>query len=341
MCIVPAIVTCCGESLLFTHVTAATSGAAAADLWYGSRRPMPPSLPSPASDAALGSLAALGSACAWALISLLVRRLSPVFSSMTLNALRSLFAGGLLSAWLVVTGGASGLESVSAGAFALLALSIVIAVGIGDTVFFESARMLGLARAMTVSMIYPLIATLLAALLVREPVTVPVLAGSALTLGGLALIVTARSADGHAPPERLWAGVGAATIASVAWAVSVIALKPPLLEMDATTAQAVRLPVAGAVLWLTPWTRGAAAQIRGSSAGTRWALAGLGVLTAFSSVLFVAGVKYAGVAVATVLSSTAPMFAIPLGMVFLGERMAPGAILGTVVTVAGIAVLQL
>jgi drug/metabolite transporter (DMT)-like permease len=291
------------------------------------------------SDAALGALAALGSACAWALIGLLVRRLSTVFGSATLNALRSLVGGALLLGWVVGTGGTGGLAGVSAWAFGLLALSIVIAVCVGDTVFFESARMLGLARAMTVSMTYPLIATLLAALLVGEPVSASVIAGSALTLGGLALIVIARGRDGHA--GRLWPGIGAATLASVAWAVSVIALRPPLAEMDATTAQAVRLPVAGVVLWATPWTRGAVAQLRTSGPSTRWALAVLGLLTAFSSVLFVAGVKYAGVAVATVLSSTAPMFAIPLGMIFLGERMAPAAVVGTAVTVAGIAVLQL
>ena len=44
---------------------------------------------------------------------------------------------------------------------------------------------------------------------------------------------------------------------------------------------------------------------------------------------------------ATVLSSTAPMFAMPLGYLFLGERMSRRAILGTALTVAGIAVLQL
>ena len=293
------------------------------------------------SDAALGALAALGSACAWALISLLVRRLSPMFGSATLNALRSLVGGALLLGWVVVTGGIGGLAGVSAWAFGLLALSIVIAVCVGDTVFFESARMLGLARAMTLSMTYPLIATLLAALLVGEPVSASVIAGSALTLSGLALIVIARGRDGHGDAGRLWPGIGAATLASVAWAVSVIALRPPLAEMDATTAQAVRLPVAGVVLWATPWTRGAVAQIRTSGPRTRWALAVLGLLTAFSSVLFVAGVKYAGVAVATVLSSTAPMFAIPLGMIFLGERMAPAAMVGTAITVAGIALLQL
>jgi drug/metabolite transporter (DMT)-like permease len=58
-------------------------------------------------------------------------------------------------------------------------------------------------------------------------------------------------------------------------------------------------------------------------------------------VMFVAGVKYAGVAVTSVLSSTAPMFAIPLGVVFLGERVTVRALLGCAVTVAGIVVLHL
>ena len=57
--------------------------------------------------------------------------------------------------------------------------------------------------------------------------------------------------------------------------------------------------------------------------------------------MFVAGVKYAGVAVATVLSSTAPMFAIPLARVCFGERLSRGALVGAGVTVAGIVVLQL
>jgi drug/metabolite transporter (DMT)-like permease len=70
-------------------------------------------------------------------------------------------------------------------------------------------------------------------------------------------------------------------------------------------------------------------------------LAALSALTAVSSVMFVGGLKYAGVAVATVLSSTAPLFAIPLGLVFLGERLRVATLAGALVTVAGIVVLQL
>jgi drug/metabolite transporter (DMT)-like permease len=70
-------------------------------------------------------------------------------------------------------------------------------------------------------------------------------------------------------------------------------------------------------------------------------MAVLSLLTVFSSVMYVAGIKHAGVAVGSILSSVAPMFAIPLGVVFLGERLSLGAVLGVLVTVVGVAVLQL
>ena len=67
----------------------------------------------------------------------------------------------------------------------------------------------------------------------------------------------------------------------------------------------------------------------------------MNLLTTFSSTLFAVGVKYAGVAIGTVLSSTAPMWALLLGSVGLVERLTPTAIAGLVVTVLGIIVLQL
>jgi drug/metabolite transporter (DMT)-like permease len=117
-------------------------------------------------------------------------------------------------------------------------------------------------------------------------------------------------------------------------------MKAPLGEVDPVTAQAMRLPIAGVLLFATPWARGAVGQLRASKPTTVWRIAVLSVLTAFSSVMYVASLKYAGVTVATVLSSTAPLFAIPLGLICLGERLSAGPVLGTVVTVAGIAVLQ-
>jgi drug/metabolite transporter (DMT)-like permease len=291
------------------------------------------------SESSLGALYAVGCALSWAVIGLLVRALSPVFSSITLNAVRSTLGAGLILGWLGMTGGLVGLTAMSGRAFTLLAISVVLAVWLGDTVFFESTRDLGLARAMTVSMSYPLIAALLAAVFLDESLTVRVAVGSVLTLGGVGLTVMTEKPGSHGR-ERFWLGVGAATLASLAWAASVIVLKPSLGEVDAIQAQAVRLPVAAALLWLTPWSWGGAVSLRRQESTALVWLAALGGLTAISSIMFVAGVRHAGVAVATVLSSTAPIFAIPLGFILLGERVTASAVVGTIVTVLGIAVLQ-
>jgi drug/metabolite transporter (DMT)-like permease len=291
------------------------------------------------SDAALGALCATGSALTWSLINLLVRSLSPAFNSVALNALRSTVGSVLIVAWIAAVDGLGGLTDMSARAVWLLAISVVLAVGVGDTIFFESVKWLGLVRAMTMSMVYPLFAALLAALLLGEAPTLRVSVGGLLTLAGL--ILTVRAKGGEVPAHgRFRLGLVAALVAALAWAVSVILLKPALEEVDAVRSQAIRLPLAAAMLWVTPWAWSAHRPLREQGRVGLWQLFALGALSAASSILFVAGVRHAGVAVATVLSSTAPIFALPLGFFFLGERVTPIAIAGIILTVIGIAILQ-
>ena len=290
------------------------------------------------SDPALGAACALGAALAWSVTSLLARTLMPHYGSVTINAVRSGIAGALLVACVVTLDGPAVLVAMSGTTFAVLMVSIVMAIGVGDTVFFESTRAIGLGRAMTIATTYPIGAAILAAAFYGERITTAVATGTLLTLGGVALIVSVRVG---ARPERMWFGVWTAVVASVAWAVSTVMMKTPLHEIEPLTAQAVRLPLASALLFLTPWTRGAAASLREAGRGPLVRMGVLSVITAASSVLFVASLKYAGVAIGSVLSSTAPLFALPLGVIFLGERVSAWTILGALVAVSGIVVLQL
>jgi drug/metabolite transporter (DMT)-like permease len=286
-----------------------------------------------------GVLCALGSAMSWSVTSLMVSALAPGIGSFTINAARTTLTAAIVIGWMLLAGGLDTVLTLSIGSLALLAVSIVLAIAIGDTIFFESAQRLGLGRAMTISMSYPVVAASLAALLLGERLTAPIVIGGLLTLAGLGLIVTARVEPPGEP--RPWRGVVEALLAALAWGVSVVALRVPLDEIDAVSAQAIRLPVGAVMLWVTPWAlRGVPALLRGG-----WPLfirlLVLAALTAVSSVMYGASVKYAGVALATVLSSTAPLFAVPLGVVFLNERLPAPALLGAVVTVAGIVVLRL
>lgn len=289
--------------------------------------------------ATLGALCALGSAVAWALTSLLVRSLSSQFGTVAINAARTTLCTVLIAAWTAAVSDFDGLASVSGRSLLLLIVSIVTAIAIGDTVFFESTRMLGVGRAMTLSMSYPVVAAVLAALLLDERITARIAVGGLLTLAGLALVVANRADTADAPQS--WRGVLAACVAAVAWGVFVIALRIPLEEMDALTAQLVRLPLAAALLWALPWSwRDVPALLRAPTA-VAVRLGVLGVLTGASSVLYVLSIKHAGVAVATVLSSTSPLFAAPLGVVLFGERLPPVALVGAAMTVLGVVVLKL
>ncbi|MGH7388313.1 MAG: DMT family transporter [Candidatus Rokuibacteriota bacterium] len=288
---------------------------------------------------ALGAAAALGSAATWAVTSLLVRRLMPPYTSVGVGAIRSCVGGALLLGTILLLHGPGPLLAIPSGSLALLVVSIVAAICVGDTAFFESTRRLGLARGMSISTTYPLVAAVLAAAFLDEPLTARVAIGALLTLSGVLLIVVRRPEPGLAPEDGWWLGVAGAVIASVAWGVSAVALKPALRDVDAVTAQAVRLPIAGALLFVTPWARGTVSRLRRERTGLR-SLVVLGLLTSVSSVMFVVGLQHAGVAVGSALSATAPMFAIPLGLVFLRERLTAAPIVGSAVTIAGIAVLQ-
>src|SRR5262249_58280361 len=102
------------------------------------------------------------------------------------------------------------------------------------------------------------------------------------------LIVSVRT---EARPEHLWFGVWTAVVAAIAWAVSTAMMKTPLREIDPLHAQAVRLPLASVLLFLTPWARGAGAALRTAGRGPPLPIGVLSVITAGSSVPFVARPK--------------------------------------------------
>jgi drug/metabolite transporter (DMT)-like permease len=288
-----------------------------------------------------GAACALLSALIWTLIGVMARALGPYLNALSINMLRSALGGLLLTLVVLASGGLDPLRGVSALAWLYLGLSLLTAFAIGDTAFFESTKSLGLARAMTISMINPLIASGLAIWLTGERVTLTVAVGAIVTLVGLALIVSERvPAAPEAEAGSGW-GVGLALLAATAWGVSPVLMRPAIMDVDPVSVQAVRLPFAALVLWVTPWARGTGVRVRRHLRAAGPLLLGIGVLTALSAVSWVSGLKYAGITVTSVLSSTSPLFAIPIGLVVFGERVSPRAVVGTIVCLGGIVLLSL
>jgi drug/metabolite transporter (DMT)-like permease len=285
--------------------------------------------------------AALVSALTWTLVSLLARDLVTRIPSLSLNIIRSAGGSVILVPVALAIGDLRALGQVTWLAWSCLVISVLTALGIGDTAFFESTKYLGLSRAMTISTAgYPLLASGLALWWFGERITLTVVVGSVVTLGGLVLIVSERGPDAPGPAEGRRLGLGLALVAALAWAVSAALMKPPVREIDPLTIQAVRLPLSALVLWATPWARGTARGLRAQRRVVGRRVLALSALTALSAVTFLAGLKYAGVALGTVLSSASPLFALPIGLLAFGERVTWRAATGAALTVAGIAILS-
>jgi O-acetylserine/cysteine efflux transporter len=258
----------------------------------------------------------------------------------TINAVRITASGAVVLAIGLATTARAELAAMSGVTFLLMAAATILAAGIGDSIFFECARVLGLGRAMTLAMTYPLMAAAFAAIFLGEPITLRATVGAVTTLAGLGLIVRAQGGGGgtHEGQRRM---VLLSFVVAFTWAASAIMTKPAMSELSPLAAQSIRLPIVAAFLWMTPWARAGLPALVGAGRPVVMPLVVLSVLTVVSSMTWIAGLKYADVIVATVLSSTSPLFALGLAALFLGERLSVAAVLGALLTIAGIVVLDI
>ncbi len=283
-----------------------------------------------------GILAGIGSGLNWAVTSFLIRTLLGRVTPAGLSAIRSTVGGGILIATAIAAG--EGKAMLQAPLWVVLSLwsAILLAMGVGDTLFFRSIDHLGLTRALALSLLNPLLTTLSGIVLYGESMTVPRLIGIGLVIGGLALIVSGRGQDGTRGARALRQGLPLVFLAATSWAVSATILKPALLQVPVLAGTALRIPMAGLVLWLTPWTRGTLDALRASTPAERCRLAGVCVLNAVGSGLFTITIRSGGVAVGNALASTSPLFAIPLEIWILKQRPTARTAVGAVLTVVGI-----
>jgi drug/metabolite transporter (DMT)-like permease len=290
-------------------------------------------------ELAVGIAGALGSAATWALICILAQALSGRLTSAGINAFRALVGGLIVLAGALAAG--YGGEMVTMPLWVALTLwaSILIGYAGGDTIFFLGMQHLGVTRAHTLSMVHPLMSTVAGILLLGESMTAARAAGILLVVGGLALIVTGQSEGGAEASRARRRGIWLVLVAAVAWTVGSVLLKAPLQVVSPVTATAIRSPLAGFVLWLTPWARGTWPAVRMTRGREAFALAAVCLFSALSPILYTFGIKYAGVAVGSVLSTTSPLFTIPLEIAVLGRWPTRRTILGAVTTVLGIALM--
>jgi uncharacterized membrane protein len=293
------------------------------------------------SEMSWGILGGLGCGLTWGAVSLLVRSLSGTITPVGITAVRSILGGAILLVLALFTGRGREMAEMPLWVVLTLWCSIIIAMGFGDTMFFASMDHLGVTRALTLTMVNPLLTTVVGIGLLGEPVTLLRGLGMLLVVGGLVLVISGKGDSGGERRGSMQRGLRLVFLASVSWAISAVMMKPAFQAVSVMAAAAVRVPAAGLILWLTPWTRGVPSALAATTRGERLRLGVICILSAVGSLFFTTGIKYGGVAVGNVLSATAPLFTLPFEVMVLGRRPSRQTALGAVVTIAGIGLMNM
>ncbi|MFI5142900.1 MAG: DMT family transporter [Thermoanaerobaculales bacterium] len=287
-----------------------------------------------------GQLAALATALAWSATSLFFAEAARRIGALRTNLLRLPIALLFLSVTLSVT--AHPLRDLDVRASAYLAVSGVVGLVVGDLALFASMRRLGVRLAMLVMALAPAFAALAGFALLREIPRAVALLGMVTTLAGVAWVVSEPHGD-ESRPHDLTRGIVLAIVGAACQGTGLVLAKLGMGgTVQALPATWVRMGVATIVIWLLTVVTGKAADLEiGVSVRRAWRfLLGGAFFGPFLGVWFsLIAARSGNVGVAATIMATTPVLVIPPVMAFEHYRPTTRALLGTAVTIAGVALL--
>jgi DME family drug/metabolite transporter len=287
-----------------------------------------------------GEAYALACALLWALSSVLLKSQTHKIHVVFLGALRTMPA--LLIYWgiLFLSGRATELLNLPLRTWIYLAGSTLIGLVVGDSIYFQSMKLIGLSRAMPLSTTYPFFTMLLSLLFLDERFGWTVAGGAALIAAGGYLLALHRGrerlVESQAVRRANLIGVVLALCAALCWSISTVLLRVGLEKADTTLANVVRLSVLMVALATMALKLGKIDRIK--SYGLRSLgivfLAGI-VGTGLGTFTFLAAVQRAGAARTSILTATTPLFGVPFSLL-LKERPSSRTLVGTGLTMIGV-----
>ena len=278
----------------------------------------------------VGVAAALGSAALWALGGVVLRDVAGRLSAFYITAIRTSVAALIALLIFAVVGPYDALIHMPSSTIALL-LGTALLLSLGDTAFVRAMAFEDVSRVFTTSTgLYILASVSGSIVFAGEDFSVRLVIAGVAVLVGARLVV--RRQAGAASPVVLRArqpmpALLLAIFAAILWSIGLLILADAMESIDALAANALRMPFTAVFL-------ASIAGVRGEHR-RQWKRQDLipiflnGALMAGATLLFLVAVKEGSVGGVAVLTSTSPIFAVPLAHFFLNERI-------TLVTASGV-----
>lgn len=327
----------------------------------------------------VGFAAALGSAVAWAVAVTLMASQTARLDALSLSLIRAIWAAGFFVAALFVLGDQGEFSRMSVNDMAQMGSAGFLAAGLGEALYAVAIAHAGMTVSFTIIIgLYNLFAYMFSAIFLGQAVDWLVALGSLLAIAGV-YVVTLYGRGGPRPPlalsrsgyrpiaggggattvalsshdvhlpligrtvPRFGFGVTIAILTAMIWATSIVWLNSSTQGFAASAAVLTRMPlillftITGAALWPRSNLRRLDFPLR-----SQGALAVSGVLgTGLGSLLVIVALQEIGSGKTVVLFTTAPLWGLPMAVLFLGERVTRWAPVGAVLTVGGIALIFL
>lgn len=294
----------------------------------------------------LGEILGLIAALIWATSNTLMRTQAVRLGAVAVNFWRCLITVPFFLLLFAIFRDFATLGALAPRTVIYIILGVCIGMVTGDSLQYQSIKLIGVSRAMPIAGCFPVFTVFFAWLLNGEPIRVPVIGGAIVVVMGVMLI----SLPKRAPPVGIIAtsapvavnrtnliGVGLSLTAAVCWSLATVIQSKALAGADVITVNVIRMPIAALVLLVA--SRGRAnIPIRRFGGRTFLFLAVIGIFgTGLGSLTYLGALQLAGAGKTAILGAAAPLFALPLAMLLLGERPGLRGAVGTGLTVLGIA----
>lgn len=288
------------------------------------------------SQQTIGVTAALASAASWAMGSILFQRLGEKVSPLAMTLAKGAVSVVYLGLALILTQ----IDRVDWQSLLILALSGLIGIALGDTFFFEALQDLGASVLVVLLMLGQVLTALFAVVFLKETPTQLVWMGIGLVVLGVGIVLSAKI-WGESQQSKL-KGIIFGLLSVLCMSGSIVIAKIGLASVSALQATFIRMLAGTLGIFcfgvstqrLSNWTLPFYNQkLLGNF------LLSVAVVTFGGFWLSLLAIKYVDVSVANTLSSTEPLFVLPLAAVFLHEKITHQALLGTGIAVLGIVLL--
>ncbi|VEP18428.1 conserved membrane hypothetical protein [Hyella patelloides LEGE 07179] len=290
----------------------------------------------------IGEIAALTAALLWALSSIVYGVLGQKIPPLQLNFLKGIVAIVLI----VFTLGIQRVEFtlIAPLPLAILALSGLVGIGLGDTAYFLALNNLGARKTLLLETLSPPLGAFLAFIILGEIISPVAWCGILLTLLGVVWVISERTIDSHI---RNRYGIIWAILAAIAQSVGAVLSRFALIDSGISPLESSLIRLAAgtaiAILLMQIPAFSATQSLKKTIKGFSWRTVGIIILAAFGSTylgiwLQQISLKFSPTGIAQTLLATSPLFIIPIAFI-MGDKVTLRSFFGVIIAIAGISLL--